>query len=169
MVAQYIGLSLLSKQMSVSPLKLQKLLYYMQSWYMVFFGRENTLFEDVPHAWVNGPVYPEIYRKYKNCVSDMCQHLNASHFGVDGDLLEGFKDVSMKMKLSKDELELIESIILLYGAKSQNKLILLTHSELPWVEKREGLAPYEKSDVEMSLDTMFSYYMERHERNRGKA
>ena len=31
-VARYIALSLLTKQMTVSPLKLQKLLYYAQAW-----------------------------------------------------------------------------------------------------------------------------------------
>ena len=61
LVARYIALSLLTKQMTVSPLKLQKLLYYAQAWSMVFFGRSKTLFADVPQAWVNGPVYPSIY------------------------------------------------------------------------------------------------------------
>ena len=51
-IAKYIGLSMLSKGLSVSPLKLQKMLYYTQSWYMVFFGRENTLFAENPQAWV---------------------------------------------------------------------------------------------------------------------
>ena len=59
-VARYIALSLLTKQMTVSPLKLQKLLYYAQAWSMVFFGRQRQLFSDVPQAWVNGPVYPTI-------------------------------------------------------------------------------------------------------------
>ena len=35
LVARYIALSLLTKQMTVSPLKLQKLLYYAQAWSMV--------------------------------------------------------------------------------------------------------------------------------------
>ena len=65
-VARYIALSLLTKQMTVSPLKLQKLLYYAQAWSMVFFGRQRQLFADVPQAWVNGPVYPTIYNMWKN-------------------------------------------------------------------------------------------------------
>ena len=38
-IARYVGLSLIAKGLTVSPLKLQKLLYYVQSWYMVFNGR----------------------------------------------------------------------------------------------------------------------------------
>ncbi len=55
-VARYVGLSSTTKGLSISPLKLQKLLYYIQAWFMVFYGRDNTLFRDVPQAWVNGPV-----------------------------------------------------------------------------------------------------------------
>ncbi len=169
LVAKYIGLSLLTKNMNVSPLKLQKLLYYSQAWYMVFFDRENTLFEDVPQAWVNGPVYPAIYQVYKDAVPDMCQHLNASHFGVTGDMYDSFKQVLEQMAMNSDEQELLESIVLLYGAKSQNQLIMLTHSELPWAEQRVGMAPYERSDKEISLDTMYKYYKERHDHNRNQA
>ena len=67
-IARYLGISLLSKGLSVSPLKLQKILYYSQSWHMVLFGRNNTLFVDAPQAWVNGPVYPVIFQEYKNKV-----------------------------------------------------------------------------------------------------
>ena len=64
--AAYVGITMLMKGLTVSPLKLQKILYYEQSWHMVSFGRENTLFSVAPQAWVNGPVYPEIYREYKD-------------------------------------------------------------------------------------------------------
>ncbi len=37
-IARYVGLSLIAKGLTVSPLKLQKLLYYVQSWYMVSAG-----------------------------------------------------------------------------------------------------------------------------------
>lgn len=50
---------------------------------MVFFGRDNTLFVEKPHAWVNGPVYPAVYHKYKETVPGMCDHLNFSHFGCE--------------------------------------------------------------------------------------
>ena len=52
-----------------------------------------------------------------------------------------------------------------YGSKSQNYLIFLTHSELPWCEKREGLKPDERSACPLSLDTMYRYYAERHTKN----
>lgn len=77
MVARYIALSLLTKQMTVSPLKLQKLLYYAQAWSMVFFGRQRQLFADVPQAWVNGPVtlLYIICGRIEICVSILSQQI----------------------------------------------------------------------------------------------
>jgi len=159
----------MSKGLSVSPLKLQKILYYQQAWNMVFFGRDNQLFNEVPQAWVNGPVYPSVYRRYKNCVANMCEHLKSSDFGVSED---GISDEVQKLAghlgLTEKQLELSDSVNMLYGSKTQNQLIFVTHSELPWCEAREGLLPYESSNKEISLDTMYRYYKERHDRRRSR-
>ncbi|MBR1774834.1 MAG: DUF4065 domain-containing protein [Bacteroidales bacterium] len=161
-VAMYVGLSLLSKGLSVSPLKLQKILYYVQCWYMVFFGRGNTLFAVKPQAWVNGPVYPVIYNKYRSKVQGMCDHLQVTDFS-DKPLKIAVEDIVNKLSLDIEEIKCIDSIITLYGSRSQNQLILMTHSELPWIEARGDLLPYQYSQKELSLDTMYSYYKQRRE------
>ncbi len=169
-IARYLGISLLSKGLSVSPLKLQKILYYTQSWYMVFFGRNNTLFKCQPEAWVNGPVYPVIFQEYKNKVDGMCDHLHASDFDCDEDkLADEAKKLAMQMNLSKEEIEFLDSVVTLYGSKSQNQLIFMTHSEQPWVEQREGLSPFDYSNREISLETMYNYYKARYDKNHKEA
>lgn len=55
---------------------------------------------------------------------------------------------------------------MLYGSKSQNDLIFLTHSEKPWVEARGSLNPFQRSEKSISLDTMHSFYKDRYDRNR---
>lgn len=163
--ARFLGLSMLSQGISVSPLKLQKLLYYQQAWHMVFFGRENQLFSEAPEAWVNGPVYPGIFRKYKGCVRNMCDHLKEKDFGADSDnILDIIKSLAASLGLNKDEIKLFDSVMRLYGSKTQNQLILVTHSEQPWSEAREGLLPYESSNKSISLDTMYTYYKARRDR-----
>ena len=166
-IARYLGISLLSKGLSVSPLKLQKILYYTQSWYMVFFGRENTLFKENPQAWVNGPVYPIIFQEYKNKVEDMCEHLHAKDFGcTDEQLPEEAARLAKKMKLTEEEIDCIDSIVMLYGSKSQNQLIFTTHSEAPWADQRKGLSPFDYSQNEITHDAMYTYYKARHDRVR---
>lgn len=165
----YLGLSMISKGLSVSPLKLQKILYYQQAWHMVFFGENNILFAEVPHAWVNGPVYRDIYLAYKDKVPGMCDHLKLTDFVAQGtDVMAEMKRLVKEMDLTEDEVELTERVIMLYGSKTQNQLILLTHSERPWSEQREGMAPYEYSDKPMSLSTMYHYYKDRYDRNHSR-
>ena len=165
--AVYVGITMLMKGLTLSPLKLQKILYYEQAWHMVGFGRNNQLFDSAPQAWVNGPVYPEIYRIYKDKVPGMCDHLRIEHFLKDGETAcEKEKEMLRKMELSDEEIALSERVIMLYGSRTQNQLIMMTHSEKPWSEKREGLKPYDYSDREISLDTMYEYYKERYDRNR---
>lgn len=167
--ARYVGLSMLSQGMSVSPLKLQKILYYIQAWHMVFFGRTSQLFDEAPQAWVNGPVYPEIYHRYKNSAFNMCDHLTVASFGATEDTaLSEVKALSDKMKLTPEQIDVIDSVIRLYGTKTQNQLIFVTHSEQPWCDARGDLLPYEPSNNTISLDTMYGYYKARRERRKAR-
>lgn len=169
LLAKYVGLSVISKGERISPLKLQKLLYYIQSWHMVLMKSvEERLFEDVPEAWVNGPVYPSIYKEYKGKVNGMCDYLSSSDFGAnqDEDILDAISKIYSELGLNVNQARIIDSVITLYGTKSQNELIFMTHSEKPWSEARGNLLPFEKSENKISLETMYSYYKERYDRNR---
>lgn len=59
-IANYI----INKSMEITPLALQKLLYFSQSFHKVFL--DIFLFDDDCEAWVHGPVYNDIYFKYKD-------------------------------------------------------------------------------------------------------
>ena len=79
--------------------------------------------------------------------------------------MDAFKQLSDSMSMTENERGLLEQIVLMYGTKTQNQLIYLTHSEKPWCEMRDGLEPFERSNKKISLDTMYQYYAERHARN----
>lgn len=167
-IARYTGLNLLQKGLSVSPLKLQKILYYEQAWYMVFFNKQH-LFEDVPEAWVNGPVYRSVYDKYKGKTAYMNSDLNVSAF-LEGEpgKEEAIKKLAKSMNLQSNEIDFLESVFNTYGTKSQGQLVYLTHAEKPWAEQREGLLPFEHSNKKISLESMFQYYNERYQRRKRK-
>lgn len=95
----------------------------------------------------------------------MCDHIDSKAF-YDGAADAGLRYYTSLLGFNSDSLELIESIMMLYGSKTQNQLILLTHSEQPWAEARAGIAPGERSEKELSLDTMYQYYLARYKRNR---
>lgn len=171
-IAKYTILRLIQNGDSVCPLKLQKILYYMQAWHMVYFGKDNTLFEDIPQAWVNGPVYRTIYDTYKHIpmynqfsLSDIDITINDD---IEKILTYEARNLHDKLPLTQEQFDFIESIYSHYGAMEHDRLVFLTHSESPWSEQREGLLPFEHSEKEIPLNAMFEYYNQRMLRNRAK-
>lgn len=162
-VATYCGLVLLKEGMTVSPLKLQKMLYYIQAWMMVFFDRQ-LLFDDKPQAWVNGPVYPQVYDRFRSIGRyDM---MSKDDFLQEESLTEGIESLEKRLGLTEPQLGVLQKIIDIYGSKSQDQLVFMTHCEDPWSIARGDLGPFENSDNPISFDDMYSFYKTRYEANR---
>ncbi len=142
---------------SISPLKLQKILYYLQAWYLVYFDK-NLLFEDVPEAWVNGPVYRVVYDAYKTKgIYEQFAFADVLQDGqTDDDIV--LNELHTRMNQSEQTWHFIEAIYKHYGAMSHDRLVFLTHSQKPWNEAREGLQPFEYTNQKISIDTMYNYY-----------
>jgi uncharacterized phage-associated protein len=122
----------------VSAMKLQKLAFYAKAWHAVWDDEE--LFPENFRAWVNGPVCYELYERHRGqfSVSDWPTG-NAS-------------------LLTNSETETVRSIVDSYGKLSAWELSNLTHSEAPWLDAREGCDPLERSNSEISLESMAEYY-----------
>ncbi|SIQ34017.1 type II TA system antitoxin MqsA family protein [Halanaerobium kushneri] len=132
---------LLKELGEVTPLALQKLLYYSQGFYKTFY--DEFLFNDNCEAWVHGPVYKDIYFKYRN-------------FGynpIEDESLE-FKNI----ELTEAEEELLDSIIDNFGCYSAKTLEKMTHSERPWRLTRKNLKAEEKSDEIISKELIADYF-----------
>ena len=113
----------------LSPLRLQKLLYYCQGWHLGLRGK--PLFNDPIEAWIYGPVVPKIY----------------AHFADYGNIPIPDKAFSNKEpKLSKNECEFIQTVWEAYKGYSAISLKEMTHKESPWMDAREGLAPTERGN-----------------------
>jgi uncharacterized phage-associated protein len=142
---------------SVNPLKLQKLLYYIQSWHITKFEKD-ILFETMPEAWVNGPVYRPIYDEYK---ATFFRNENFPNSLDEESLSNKLSEKLKSLNLSEDKQNLIFSVLNAYGKLSDERLVLMTHSEEPWNEARQGLSPIERSEKKISPDTIFNYYTKR--------
>ncbi|MDE6499048.1 MAG: DUF4065 domain-containing protein [Muribaculaceae bacterium] len=144
---------------AISPLKLQKLLYYTQAWHWVYFNGAD-IFTQQPEAWVNGPVYPCIYNRFKTIGKYDSITTEAANIQYS------LSDCINIIGLDQDQQNFIDAIFKHYGLMSHDRLVFLTHSEKPWSESREGLSPFEPSNNTISKDTTISYYTERLNRNR---
>ena len=124
----------------VTNKKLQKLVYYAQAWSLVLNNKK--LFNEPIEAWVHGPAVRSLYVQYKN-------------FGFNPIQQEVKFD---SIKISGRNKELLDEVWKVYGKMDAGYLEMLTHSEKPWQEAREGLQSFESSGNEISLKTMKSYY-----------
>jgi uncharacterized phage-associated protein len=99
----------------ISNLKLQKLLYYTQGYYLAL--NNEKLFPERIEAWAHGPVVPAVYYPFKE------------HGGKCIPVPEDFK-VEV---LSQDVRDFLDEVYLIVGQFSAWKLREMTHSESPWV------------------------------------
>lgn len=134
---------LLRKVSDVTPLALQKMLYYAQSFYYALFGTE--LFTDPCQAWAHGPVYPDVYYKYREYGYDPIEAPT-----LDSDETTG--------ELTIRETEFLNSIIAAFGCYSGTVLRKMTHSERPWQNARAGLLPEDRCVTEIDRADIHAYF-----------
>ncbi len=132
---------------SVTPLKLQKLVYYVQAWFLAFYHK--AVFEEDAQAWIHGPVYPSLYYLYRN-------------FGYNN--LPKVANFDSSIFLD-DEREMLEMVWLVYGKYDAKYLEKLTHHEDPWRISRYGLNDADKSTRPITKDLIENYYTEVKEDN----
>lgn len=134
---------------SLSHLKLQKILFYIQSWNLAF--DKEPLFNGKFQAWIHGPVNREIYNRFKD-TKYMYSSIEMPDINTD--------DLNFSM-LSDSERDHINSVLEVYAPLSDVQLEKMTHEEKPWLDAREGFAPYERCEVEIDETTMHSFYASR--------
>lgn len=122
---------------------LQKLLYYAQAFHFAIFQKE--LFTDDCQAWTHGPVFPEIYYKYRAYLKDSAD-MPLDEFNSDFD------------ELTTSEIALLDSVINTFGKYSGDTLSNFTHKERPWIETRGNLRPEDPSRNVINRDTIHTYF-----------
>jgi uncharacterized phage-associated protein len=125
----------------ISNLKLQKLVYYAQAWYLAIY--EQPLFDEDFEAWVHGPVIPDLYQKYKS-------------FGWKPIL----KDVEPPV-FSEEIQGFLEELTEVYFGCDAFELEQMTHREDPWIEARGNLPLDVPCNAMISKESMREYYKNR--------
>lgn len=134
---------LLSRSGEVTPLALQKLLYYSQAFYHAIYRKD--LFTDDCQAWEKGPVYPDIYRKFKGFGYDPIDApVTILEDGFDG--------------LSDEDRAFLDAVLSSFGIFSGTKLSDFTHLESPWNDARGSLEPTERSTDVIAREAINSYF-----------
>lgn len=103
------------KDISISNLKLQKLVYYCQGFTLALTGQR--LFDEKIEAWEHGPVAPAIYYEFK-------------HFGNDLITVDANQDVVDQ--LEQTFVNIIDFVLEKFGRFKAWHLRNKTHQESPW-------------------------------------
>jgi len=144
-LAHYIIDELNSKFEDINHLKVQKLLYYVDSWHLVFTG--HKLISDDFEAWVHGPVSRKVFLEFK-------EH------SLIYDVIKPFNEkISLEAEgLAKEQIEIISDVLEEYGDKTPYHLECLTHDEKPWKEARGSCVDSEVCTNIMNQETIKTFY-----------
>ena len=128
---------LLRKKPELSNLSLQKLLYYIQAISSVFLPK--PIFPNLSEAWINGPVYRDIYNIYKENIESLAYYAGGE-------------------PLTEEEIALIGSVVDCFGCYDGDILKEFTHLEAPWQEARGNLTGDASSNERISLESIAKYF-----------
>lgn len=129
----------------VTPLMLQKLLYFIQGIYSALYGR--PIFVEDCRAWIHGPVYSEVYHLFRDFKYNP---IDDARFA----LLEGTADA-----LTEEEKRVIDLVANTFGMYSGKVLERITHNEDPWKEARKGYGDSIPSSELLPKERIMKYYM----------
>ncbi|MEM6751461.1 MAG: type II toxin-antitoxin system antitoxin SocA domain-containing protein [Cyanobacteria bacterium P01_C01_bin.38] len=125
----------------ISNLKLQKLVYYAQAWYLAIYGQ--PLFDEDFEAWVHGPIIPSLYQKYR-----------------EFNRLPIVEEISYQQLAQKlgDTIHFLQDVADEYFFCDAYELERMTHIEDPWIQARKGLPNDVPSNVIIDKEWMKEYY-----------
>lgn len=133
----------------VTPLMLQKLLYFIQG--ESYALNKKPMFYETCQAWVHGPVYPEVYDMFRDFKYNPIEDARFAIF-------EGTED-----ELTNEERKVIDLVVNTFGEYSGKVLERITHEEIPWKLAREGYADNIPSNEVILVEDIATFYTEKNE------
>jgi len=130
----------------ITNLKLQKLLYYAQAWYLV--NSRRRLYSDTIEAWEFGPVVREVYNKWKSFGSTPIPYKPTGN---------------EKNKFTKSQLSFLNEFYRVFSSFSATALVSMAHNEDPW---KNAFGRGRSSNI--STREMYRFYMNLYKTKYGK-
>lgn len=122
----------------LTPLKLQKLMFYADAWFLALYGEELT--DERFQAWVHGPVALSQYHRFKE------------------NQWRPILDEIKKPEFDERKTKHLKEILDVFGTETGPALEMMTHSETPWIEARAGIPDDEPSNAYISKETTKKFY-----------
>jgi len=104
---------------TLTPMKLQKLVYYAMGWYAGYTGK--PLVDEAVEAWQYGPVFPSLYQEFKRFGAGPITS-KATELDVD------FEDVEVPTPEDPSVRQFLDNVWTSYGKYTAVKLSEMTHA-----------------------------------------
>ncbi|TFH54248.1 MAG: DUF4065 domain-containing protein [Methanothrix sp.] len=125
---------------SITNLKMQKLLYYAQAWYLVNYS--VPLFADPIKAWKFGPIVESAYHHFKRFRYSPIQFANRE---------------KIEEKISGKERKYLDDYYPIYIRHSASDLTQMSHDEAPWKSTVQGET--------IPVDVIMKFYKEQYKKH----
>lgn len=155
-VSRYIINYCNDNKIFISNLKLQKLLYFVQAYFLI--KKNEACFKEDIEAWTYGPVVPEAYHEFKgygsNHIPSISSYYQLSIGKTPGKFLD-FSEVPVKKDDIKEvDRDLIDVVLKEFSKQSSFNLVEKTHKQLPWKEAYNN-----PTNKVISLDAIKNYFL----------
>ncbi|HYD62518.1 MAG TPA: type II toxin-antitoxin system antitoxin SocA domain-containing protein [Noviherbaspirillum sp.] len=127
---------------SMSPLKVQKLLYYAEAWAQL--ALERDLFNENIQACAHGPAVPEVFHEFKK-------------FGW-----EAIPTLRPALKIDSETTEILKQVLDVYDEFSAETLEHMTHSDKPWLDARGDLPVEARREKVIPKAAMKEYFLNKY-------
>lgn len=134
----------------ISNLKLQKLLYFIQAYFVAFTDEKQPCFREEIEAWDFGPVVPEVYHEFKQFGSNSIPSIEY-YYETDGETLRRVK--YDRGEINKKDQENIDLVINQMAKYSASSLVELTHNQAPW---KDAHIPHSHGII--TIDSLKGYF-----------
>ena len=139
-----------SKLNGISNLKLQKVLYFIQAYYLVKIGR--PCFPDKIEAWNFGPVIPRVYNEFKQYGAMAINYITRYIEYDKNNLWSAEYKLFNSNIIAKEDKNYIEFVVNMFSKYSATELVELTQNQMPWKEA------YSKQDKEITISKIIEYF-----------
>lgn len=141
------------KGYGISNLKLQKILYFIQAFFLVKTPNNIPCFKEKIDAWDFGPVVPEVYQEYKQFGSTNIPTITY-YLDVDYNNIWNSKRKKFDKKIiSADDRKRVNTVIDSFSEYSATDLVTLTHMQDPW---KNAYVPNKNNEI--SNDAIRKYF-----------
>ena len=121
------------KDYGISNLKLQKILYLVQAYFLINEPSKKCFKEKI-EAWDFGPVVPEAYREYKQYGSGDIPSIKTYINFDDENIWDSERVIYDDDIICNEDKEMINEVVDEFSDYSATTLVSLTHHQRPWTD-----------------------------------